>query len=155
TAPKIVEFDLVLPAQQSQLVLVSPARKKFLPLALELLHFFHAGLAILMGDEFDLARELVVAADVIPVGVSVDDDGHGLVGDRLDLVEYRLAPLGEFGIDYDDSLICDESGGVSSAAADHVKVVFDLLDFGYILLSPSRNQSNGQRCRQHKPRKDS
>ena len=47
-------------------------------------------------DDLDRRREELVAAGVIAVRVGVDDVGDRLVGDGLDLIEDRLAVVGEF-----------------------------------------------------------
>ena len=39
----------------------------------------------------------------------------GLFGDRLDLVEDRLSPAGQLGVDQHDAAVGDEHGGVAAA----------------------------------------
>ncbi len=84
-----------------------------------------------MRDDFHRRRELDVAAHVVAVRVRVDDHRHRLVRDGLDLVEERLAPARVLGIDDHDAGGGDEDGTVSTAAAHHEQVVFELIDLDH------------------------
>ena len=92
--------------------------------------------------------ELDVAAHVIAVRMRVDQRRHRLVGERLDLVENRLAPAGVLRIDDHDAVGGDEDGRVAAAAVrqrfQHVQVVFELRDLeGFrllLLLGSNRNR---------------
>src|SRR5262245_1820078 len=81
-----------------------------------------------MRDHVDRRRELDVAADVVRMRVRIDDRGHRLLGDLLELFQNRLAPGGYLGINQRDALGGYERRGVSAAAAEDIHVVSDLID---------------------------
>ena len=60
----------------------------------------------------------------------VDDRNHRLIRDGFDLVEDRLAPAGELGIDDHHAAIGDERGRVPAASGDHIKVILHFFDLG-------------------------
>jgi hypothetical protein len=63
--------------------------------------------------------------------MGVDDHRDRLVSDGLDLVQERLPPAGVFRIDDHHFRRGDEHGAVSPAAAHHVEVVLQLVDFDH------------------------
>ena len=109
--------------------------------------------------DLDRGREELVAADVVAVGVGVDDVGDRLVGDGLHLVHDRLAPVGQLGVDEHHAVGGDEDGGVAAAAGHHVEVVLDLLDRGRRRLGPAGGRllrdERASRDGHHAPRRRS
>ncbi len=116
------------PLEQRQSIGVGPVGQELGLLALELLHLEHVRFGVLVRDHLDRRREELVAASVIAMRVRIDDRGDGFVGHRSHLVQDRLTPVGEFGVDEDDAAGGDERGGIATAALDHEEVVADLLD---------------------------
>ena len=78
--------------------------------------FFMFVRGVRLDDDVHRRRELDVAAHVIAVRMRVDQRRHRLVGERLDLVENRLAPARVLRIDHHDAVGGDEDGGVAAAA---------------------------------------
>ena len=68
-----------------------------------------------MRDDLDAGAEEVVVAGVIAVRVGVDDPRDRLVGDRLDLVDHRLAPAGQLRVDERHAGVGDEHRDVAAA----------------------------------------
>ena len=98
-AAEVVEIDRLGSGEQRHLVLEGlVGQPVLLRRILERRHLHHVGVRVLLRDDFDARGEELVAADVIAVGVGVDDVRDRLVGDRLHLVENRLALVGEFGV---------------------------------------------------------
>jgi hypothetical protein len=95
-------------------------------------HRCHVRLRVFLRDDVHGRGELDVAAHVIAMRVGVDDHRHRFRGERLDLVEKRLAPAGILGVHHRDAVRGDEDGGVAAGAGrqrvEHVKVVTQLLD---------------------------
>ena len=86
-----------------------------------------------MRDEFDRGREVDVAADVVVVGVGVDDAHHRLRGDLLDLGDERLTPSRDLRVDEGDAVGADEDRRVAAASPEEEEIVlefFDLDDLG-------------------------
>ena len=83
-------------------------------------------------DDVHGGGKLDVAAHVVAVRMGVDDHRHRLGGERLDLLEQRLAPAGILGVDDHDARGGDEHGRVAAAAAgerlEDEQVVRELLD---------------------------
>ena len=128
---EVVEVDGVVAAEHRQLVGVGAVGEGVLLGAVgERRHLGHAGRDVGVGHDLDAGREVLVAADVVAVGVGVDDVGDRLVGHRLHLVHDRLAPVGQLGVDQHDPVGGDEDGRVAAAAGDHPQVVLHLLDAG-------------------------
>ena len=147
---EVVQVDLVVSAQQRRLVLERLLGKiRLRGLGLERGHLLHVRLRVFLRDHVHGCREFRVRADVIAVRMRVDDHRHRLGRDGLDLIEDRLSPPGQLGIDDDDAVCRDEGGRVAAATNDHVQVVLDLLELRHILLT------RRHRRRRHDERADS
>ena len=59
----------------------------------------------LVRDELDRGGKLRIAAGMVEVRVRIDDHGHRLVGDRLDLSKDPAPGAGEHRIDEDDARV--------------------------------------------------
>jgi hypothetical protein len=96
-------------------------------------HLLHTCRGVLVHDDVHGRRERDVPADVIAVGVRVDDRRHRLAGELLDLREDRLAPARVLRVDDGDAVGLHEHGRVSAAAcaAQHEEIVLELLDLDH------------------------
>src|SRR5207244_7617316 len=77
--------------------------------------------------DVDRGGKVDVAADMVVVGVAVDDADHGLRGQLLDLRDERLAPSRNLGIDDGDAFAADEDRGMAAAAPEDEQVVLRLV----------------------------
>ena len=127
---EVVEVDRLVAVEHRQLVGVGLVGQRVLLGAPANCGIFAMlGLGVGVGHDLDRGREEVVAAGVVAVRMGVDDVRHRLVGDRLHLVQDRLAPVGQLGVDEHDAVGSDEHGGVAgTTAGHHVEVVLHLLD---------------------------
>jgi hypothetical protein len=73
-------------------------------------------------DRFARARELLVAAHVVQVGVGVDDVADRLSGELSDLGQHQIGPLGEAGVHDHDAVGADLDGDVRTRPRNHVEV---------------------------------
>src|SRR5262245_58998261 len=129
TATEMIELDFIITAQKAEFVSVGFSGKKlFSFIRLKHVHLFHADFAILMGDELDRSGKGGVAANVIAVGMCIDDHGHWFIGDRLDLLQNARPIIRKFCIHHHHTFIRDKSCGVSTTTSDHEEVFLDLLN---------------------------
>ena len=143
-AAEVVEVDLVGAAAERQLVGEGAARHAAAAVLLEDVRLraalqgvdrvglLHVALGVGVGHHFDRRRELHLAVGVVVVGVGVDHHRHRLVGEGLHLVEQRLAPAGQLGVDQHHAGGGQEHRGVAAAALEHVERVGDLVGLDHL-----------------------
>jgi len=79
----------------------------------------HIRLRVLLHDDVHRGRELDVAADMVAMRMSVDQRGHRLVRQFLDLVQDRLTPAGILRIHDNDAIAGDEHSRIAAAAFEN------------------------------------
>src|SRR5262245_22945808 len=92
-------------------------------------HFPHIGLRVFLHDDVDSSWKFDVSADVVAVCVRVDKRSDWLVGQSLDLVEYRLTPPRIFRVDNDNTIRGDEHRCIPTATLEYKQILFELFDF--------------------------
>ena len=162
TAPEVIEIDLLRAAADRHLVLEGAIGHVLSAIRLEHVRrdaalrafrrqpLLHVGARVRLGDEFNRGGEVDVAADVVVMGVGVDDAHHRLRGDLLDLGDERLTPSRDLRIDDGDPVGADEDGRVAAASSEEEEIVlefFDLNDLGACASGASLRPGSPGRCR--------
>ncbi len=124
-ASEVVKLDAIVAIEQRQAVGDDLVRQELRVCAAEDLHLLHPRLRVGVGDDRRRGGEVDVAADVIGVGMRVDDCHHALVADRLDVVADRPSPAGRLGVDEHNPLVTHQRQRVA-AAGEHVEDVADV-----------------------------
>src|SRR5881397_2213004 len=78
------------------------------------IHLLHIRLCVLVRDNFNTCRKEDIAAGVVAVSMGVDDERDRLAAHRLDLIQNRLAIVGELRVDDHDTVCREEDRGISS-----------------------------------------
>src|SRR5436309_4302120 len=126
---EIIKVDGVGSAQQSHAVLEGLVRQRVLVCWIfKDFHLLHIRLCVLVRDNFHTCRKEDVAAGVVAVSMRVDDECDRLAAHCLDLIQNRLAIVGELRVDDHDTVCREEDRGISSTAGNHIKPVRDFLD---------------------------
>ena len=90
-------------------------------------HPLHVRFGVLLNDDLDGRRKFDVAAHVIVMGVGVDDRRDRFVGELLHLVDDRLTPTRNLGVDDGHAGGRDERRGVPATAFENEQVVRQFL----------------------------
>jgi hypothetical protein len=130
-AAEVIKVDLVRAFADGHPVLEGALRHPVVVVLFEDRHLLHVRFRVFLDDDVNGRRERDVAADVIAVGVRVDQQRHRLRRQLLDFREDWLPPARVLRIDHRYTVGHDEDGRVAAAAgaAQHEQVVFDLLHF--------------------------
>src|SRR5207249_910240 len=91
-------------------------------------HLLHVSLRVFLHDDIDRGWEFDVAANVVTMGVRIDQCRDGFVCEFLDLVENRLTPAWILRVDNDHSVCGHKHGRVTTAAFEYPQVILEFLD---------------------------
>ena len=138
---EVIQIDFVRALEQRHFVFECTFRQPFTPVLLKdrlsgyglvlsraiRNHLLHVSLRVFLHDDIDRGWEFDIAADVVAMGVGIDQCRDGFVCEFLDLVENRLTPAGILRVDNNHSVRGHEHRRVATAAFEHPQVVLEFL----------------------------